>query len=308
MQIDNRSQNPFELPYRAGMKNVLKNLRNPLKSISDYGWGNFLSREIIPTTLNPDKAQWAPNYFGHMIGEGMVYRKTIEWFEHHNYKHPTLFAIMIVTSSALLNEVVENGNYQGVSVDPIADLYIFEPLGILLFGFDSVEEFFSKTLNMSYWPFQPVYNPNTEEIENVGHNVIYKYQLPFSENVSMFYHYGVDGMLGLSYNIGGNRSVTVAKGLAIKDLVETGTNNSARTLTGTFVQSAGLFYDKDNSLIVSLIITPTKRYRIRLNVFPGILSYRKFSPGIFTAAGKDNDVIFGISIRLLPVGFGGVFS
>jgi hypothetical protein len=48
------------------------------------------------------------------------------------------------------SEVVENGNKVFYStVDPIADFLVFDPLGIILFKFDGVSEFFSEKLSLN---------------------------------------------------------------------------------------------------------------------------------------------------------------
>ena len=172
-QIDNRGDDPFALPYGAGLENVARNLADPIEAINRFGWERFLTTEILP---NPSRnsGQWVPNYFGHVLGEGLVYRYLAEWYDYHGYPHPRLLGVLTMSAGALLNEVVENGAYQGANVDPIADFYIFNPLGVLVFSSDRIVRFLSGPLHMTYWPRQAAYDPFVRSLENVGYRTVFK--------------------------------------------------------------------------------------------------------------------------------------
>ena len=45
--------------------------------------------------------------------------------------------------------------------------------------------------------------------------------------------------------------------------------------------SGGVFYDKNNSLLASLLFARTKDYRYRLNVYPGVVKIGPLRPGFF---------------------------
>ena len=66
-QLNNRGDDPFALPYGAGARNLMANLTSPLAAIGEYGWGRFLTTEILPVPI-PSHGQWVPNYIGHLIG------------------------------------------------------------------------------------------------------------------------------------------------------------------------------------------------------------------------------------------------
>jgi hypothetical protein len=304
LQIDNRTNRVFKIQYATGGKNVLKNLRNPIAAINKYGWKNFAGTELVPASLKKEKAQWVPNYFGHLLGGGMAFRKNQAWYRAHGYEHSTLCALLTHAASGLLNETVENNGYRGANVDPIADLLIFEPLGILLFGFKNVEDYCGTNFDMAYWPLQPVFDPFSGALENAGHGFVFKYKPPFSARLRVFYHFGIQGMSGLSYQTASGKSFSFALGVAAKYLQPVDAEIEARTLTATFARVAGFFCDKQNSLLFSCIISPETRHKVRFNVYPGVIGFGKISPGLFLALREHRQISLGLHLGIIPLGLG----
>jgi hypothetical protein len=298
---DNRSNNPFVVRYGDGLKNVTWNLTHPFSAISEYGWTRFLTTEILP---NPGRrtAQWVPNYFGHILGEGMTFRATEEWYRFHGFRHPTRLAFATTLLESMLNEVVENGNYRGSNVDPIADMYIFNPLGILLFRSDKVAAFFSGTLHMAYWPRQLILDPRSGTFENVGHDYIFKYSV--ARNVGLFASYGTHSLGGLTFRRSSAHSLSVGAGVMSKDLVDAAPGLPSRSLTATIVPAIGVFYDRDNSLLFSLVLAPRKDDVMSVNIYPGVLRIAGTSPGFFLATGGTRRLSFGMHLQGVPVGLG----
>jgi hypothetical protein len=300
---DNRSNNPFVIRYGDGLSNVAWNLAHPFSAIGEYGWKRFLTTEILP---NPGRrtAQWVPNYFGHILGEGMTFRATEEWFRFHGYPHPTRLALVTTLVQSMLNEVVENGDYRGSNVDPIADMYLFNPLGILLFRSDKVAGFFSGTLHMAYWPRQLILDPRSGTFENVGHDYIFKYSLTRAGRVALFASYGTHSLAGLTFRRSGGYSFSMGGGVMAKELVDAAPGLPSRSLTATIVPSFGLFYDRDNSLLVSLIVAPRKDDVMSLNLYPGVFRLAGASPGFFLATGGARRLSFGMHLQGVPIGVG----
>jgi hypothetical protein len=303
LDSDNRSNNPFTIKYEAGLSNVTWNLVHPFNAIADYGWGRFLATEILP---NPNRrtAQWVPNYFGHILGEGMTFRATEEWFRYHGHRHPRRLALATTVVQAMLNEVVENGGYRGTNVDPIADLYVFNPLGILLFQSEKVAAFFSGTLHMAYWPRQLVLDPVSGTFENVGHDFIFKYALSDSGRVSLFGSYGTHSLAGLTFRRSPRHSLSVGAGVMAKELVDAEPGRPSRSLTATIVPAVGIFYDRDNSLLFCVVVAPRKDDKMSLNIYPGALSVGGISPGLVLAVGGARGLSFGLTLPGVPVGLG----
>lgn len=303
LDTDNRSNNPFEIKYENGLSNVAWNLTHPFDAIADYGWGRFLSNEVLP---NPNRrtAQWVPNYFGHILGEGMTFRATEEWFRYRGYRHPQRLALATSLLQSLLNEVVENGAYRGTNVDPVADLYIFNPLGILLFQSDKVASFFSGTLNMAYWPRQLVLDPKSGTFENVGHDFVFKFGVADSGAVALFGSYGTHSLAGLSFRRPRGHSLSVAAGVMAKELVDAEPDQPSRSLTATIVPAIGIFYDRENSLLVCLVVAPRKDDKMSLNVYPGVVKVAGISPGLVLAVGGARGISVGLTLPGLPIGLG----
>lgn len=299
LDTDNRSNNPFIIKYEVGLRNVAWNLFHPFDAIDDFGWGRFLTNEVFP---NPRRrtAQWVPNYFGHILGEGMTFRATEEWYRYHGYRHETRLALVTTLFQTLLNEVVENGAYRGTNVDPIADMYLFNPLGILLFRSDKVAAFFSQKLHMAYWPRQLMMDPFSGTLENVGHDFIFKY--PLSKRLSLFASYGTHSLAGLTFRDSRSHSLSIAAGVMAKELVDAAPDLPSRSLTATIVPAIGVYYDRENSLLFSTILAPRKDDKMSINVYPGIFRFGGISPGIAVAFGGLRRLSFGIDLRGLPLG------
>jgi hypothetical protein len=288
--------------FRAGATNVWNNLKDPVTQIEKYGWGRFIGHEIFPTSLKLEKAQWFPNYTLHFLGGGMDARMMYEWYMYHGFEYPALYAGLTVAAYHFVNESVENDIYQGPNVDPIADIYFFNFTGALLFTSDAVAKFFSHTLHMTAWPGQPAWNPTYNTLENNGQYYIMKYKLPWADRTSLFYHFGDNGMLGLSYRHNENESVTMSAGFAARELRHVDVETSVRTVTVSLGWIAGLFYDKDNSVLASLMASNRINEKLRLNIYPGVFRLLNVSPGFFASIGRGDHFIAGITLRFLPFG------
>jgi hypothetical protein len=306
MQVSNRDNRPGKIAYARGARNVWHNLRDPFWSINVNGFWDFLSREVIPISVNSGKAPYWPNYMNHLIGGGMSYRMMEEYFRYNDFQHPKAWAGATIFTYHFLNEVVENNDHVGPTTDPVADFWIFNPAGIILFSHDGVARFFSETLNMADWSYQPAFLPETAELQNNGQNYAVKYHLNAEGSRSIFYHWGSHAELGLSFTRPDGRCYSFGLGLVAKNLLEV--DQISKTLD--LAVSGGLFYDRNNSLLASLLYAKKKDYRYRLNLYPGLVKVGPFKPGLFMALNKENRLMAGItfgSVPLLPVGLGKSF-
>ena len=300
MQLDNRSHAVLDVDYSRGWHTLGRNLRHPVTAIEQEGWGNFLLKEVVPFSTNTAEARYWPNYTQHLIGGGMSYRLLHEWFRWHAYPQPRLWAIGSITAYHVLNEVVELDNYDGWTTDPIADLYLFDPLSCLLFSSDRVARFFAETLQMEDWSFQPAYAPRDGTLHNNGQNFAFKLGLPWSERWSLFYHFGTHGEFGLSRRSDDGLAWSAGAGLKAKDLLalDSGTRAVDLSLVG------GLWVDREGSLLASLIAAATKEYRLRLNVYPGVFRLGPLSPSFFLVMNQEERILVGLGLTQLPVGLG----
>jgi hypothetical protein len=304
LQVANRNNRIFFLPYAQGFRNVWQNISRPGNAIAQYGWSRFWRTEVFPTSLRFKNAQYWPNYQLHLIGGGITYVATAEWYHSHGFSCPQTLSAFTMAVYHFLNEAVENGSYAGPTVDPIADLLIFDPLGILLFSISGVPEFFSETLHAAHWSFQPLIHLQDRTLRNNGQNFSFKFNLPWSERWRIFYLTGMEGTLGLSYRHTDTDDITVGGGLSTRELVEVQDRTGVRTLTATLVWTAGFFYDRNSSLLASLILGGARGYAARLNVYPGLLDLLGLPCGWTLLLEKSGSVAVGVTVGGLPAGLG----
>ena len=304
-QLGNNNRKLLSVDYRRGWQNVWQNISHPFEAINSFGWKNFIRTEIMPTTMVPRSSQYWPNYQNHLIGGGMTFRAFREWFDLHDYPHSGWLAFSAVMIYHTLNEVVENNTYRGVNVDPIADMLIFNPLGILLFSSDAVAGFFGEKLQLRDWSFFPAINPYEKTIENNGQNFAIKIRLSQRSPWSLFYSFGLNGILGLSYRWPSGKSVSFGGGLLARGLRSVDRDDEIRAQTVDLVWNVGIFYDKQGSLMASLLLSGNRTYKMRATFYPGLVKFFKLSPGLFAALGEKNDLIFGIHFPAFPIGLAG---
>ena len=298
---DGENINMFKLDYKQGFRNVWDNISSPAYHIARYGWGRFLRQEIIPTSLDRNKAQWLPNYGHHIIGSGMLWVRTAERFDYHGYSHPYWWSFFFTSFYQYMNETLENNHSNLTNVDPIADILIFNPLGFLVFSSESVRRFFSKTIAMYDWSLQPVFNPQNYHLENAGLQFTFKYQLRFAQRYALFFYYGIYGIAGLSYTIKDVYHLSLGAGTVVNRLDENIIRHS-RLITPETDGALGFFVDKNHSLLTSVLITGPRMYNARINVYPGIVNIKGFKPGLFVGFGEWDKFVAGITLARFPVG------
>ncbi len=69
--------------------------------------------------------------------------------------------------------------------------------------------------------------------------------------------------------------------------------------------TGGVFYDRNHSLLASLILGGPQGYAARLNIYPGVVKLPGISPGIVGILKDNGSVLAGVSWRWLPVGLAG---
>lgn len=306
LQIYGHSASFRDFGFSHAARNVWLNIKAPFPQINAYGWGRFLRNELLPSSLDPKRAQWFPNYSLHLIGGGMAARKAAEWYEVHGYPMPTLLAAITSMTGHFVNEMIENWDVEFFypNVDPIADLLFFDPLGILLFTNDDVARFFSEDLSLNEWSTQPALSFLPLGIRNTSQNFVMKIPLTSSRSWSIFYHFGAFGMLGLTHRIDGTDAVSVGLGMSSKKPYLADVRNEAVTYSVVVGPVGGVYYDRNNSLLAALVLSDSFTETVRVNVFPGLIHAGGCSPGFFVAAGKAG-ITAGLTASWLPLGIAG---
>jgi len=298
-------RNIFTFDYGTNMANVLRNVAHPIPAISNDGWGKFLREEIFPLSYRPATARWTPNYSLHLIGGGVTYRSLQEWFEDAHAPAPRVLAAATVMASALVNESLENHGVVGFNTDCLADLYVFDVGGIILFSFDWANRFFSQTIVIADWSLQPSFTAPRGELHNVGNYFSAKWALPFYKRLSLFAWFGEATTAGLSFRITGEYAISAAAGGASVHLANQGTNTVENTVS--FVATGALFLDRNNSLLASLQVTDTDDYFIHLNVYPHAFTARGPALGGWGVVDRRGRLAAGIAIGS-PFGLGAGWS
>ena len=161
LQSATHSRDLSTIKFGTGAKNLWNNLKDPFTQINKYGWERFIGNEVFPVSLKIDQAQYFPNYTLHLIGGGMESRMMHEWYLAHEVPLPVA---LHRTHSRRLSFCERGGRkrlYVGPNVDPIADVYLFDIGGVILFSSDAVGRIFQPHVQLNDWSGQVAYNPRS---------------------------------------------------------------------------------------------------------------------------------------------------
>ncbi|MEO8399582.1 MAG: hypothetical protein ABI550_07180, partial [Ignavibacteriaceae bacterium] len=137
---------------------------------------------------------------------------------------------------------------------------------------------------------------------NAGQYLSMKWKLPFSEKYSLFYRYGMGALFGFSKKVDEFDNLSIGLGFKTKHLVDVDTRVRQRTIETSW--HAGIFYDRNNSLLASLVLSGVKEYFCMIDIYPGVLKLNNFSPGIWAVFGRNGNTIFGLSSKfILSLGY-----
>ena len=297
------SKDVFNQPYMIGMKNVWRNISSPLYNINRYGWDRFTREEIFNFNLNAKEAQFLPNFSDHTLGEGMLYAKTAEWYDYHGYRYPYVWSFVTTSAYQFINETVENGSYEDTSVDLIADMLVFNTAGFILFSTEWARDFFSRTVPMYDWSLQPVIDPTTGFLFNAGEQFVIRHGLPFAPRYSAFVYWGIHGIAGVSYACDDENNLSIGVGQVVNRVNEN-RYKGLRFLTPSLDGVIGIFYDKNNSLMTSILLSGPRLYNAQINIYPGVVKIGGFEPGVYLAFGEWDKFVFGVTLARVPLGIG----
>ena len=302
-QISSNWASLDDMDLRHGLEVTWQSITNPGATIDAYGRKEFLTNEVFPAEFRWSGLQYVPNYHLHLIGGGARHRAFAEWYGAHGFGHPQMWAWATTVAHSFAVEAVEHHRSQFTrTVDPVADMLIFDPAGAILFSFDSVARFFSHTLNMSIWSGQPMYNPVPNVFENAGQN--YGLHFFFSEKhkVGIFSYWGMSDLFGLTVRRDSGLDVSVGLGALVSELHEEDRGTGMSAFYARLNWDAGFFLHENGSLLASVHVSESWTQRFRLNLYPGMASWRGISPGVYVGV-RQSDVILGLSFVSTPIGF-----
>jgi hypothetical protein len=297
----NYAIDPIQIPesfddnhFASRAETVGKDLTDPFSAINrSGGFRQFVNGQLFPVDFDhlDDSLQIIPNYALHALGGGMVYRKNAEWLALHGYPYPRILAGTLAMASEFVHEVMEKKSTE--PDDPIGDFYFMRPLGIALFSWEPFARFAAERLRMAEWPYQPMFNPREGEFMNVGENWVVRPALFGTEKHKPFVFFGLTTLVGASHQLTEKDSFSWGIGPAIR---------KADPHDVQYRWSGGFFWDRNDSLLASLMINGTENLAARLNVYPGALIRSRWLPGIFLGIGDHRDVSIGLTWRFLPLG------
>jgi hypothetical protein len=180
-------------------------------------------------------------------------------------------------------------------------MLIFDPAGALLFTSDGVARFFSRTLNMSIWSGQPVYNPVQNTIENAGENYGLHFFPVKDRRLGLFMYWGMCDLIGLTVRSVGGLDWSVGAGGMVTELQEEARGTGMSAFYARLSWDVGAFLHRNGSLLASIHVSEAWSQTLRINLFPGLVSWCGVSPGVYVGV-RHSDAIVGVSLISIPLG------
>ena len=290
-----------EIDWRQGFDVTWESITSPRSTVRAYGTEDFIRDQVVPGTFHWNNLQYVPNYFLHMMGGGARHRAFYEWYGAHDFPAPWVWAWGTTAAHAFAVEAVEHYSETNATVDPVADMLIFDPLGAMLFTNDSVSGFFSHTLHMGIWSGQPAYNPVANTFENAGQNYALHFFFRDTHRVGIFTYWGMTNLFGVTVRGGSGFDWSVGVGGAVDELNDRDRGNGTTSPFARMKLDGGAFLHRNGSLLASIQASQSWAQTFRMTLYPGMFSVGGLSPGLYTGV-RGDDVIVGISFSQLPVG------
>ena len=298
----NRDGRIFE--YNMGWEHVRRSTGDPFGQIERAGgWGEFLKTQLLPLNLfewigngfdwaDAGDLGWYPNYLGHLVEGGITHRRLSEWYQSRGFNraHATILAGATTMAASVINEAYTHPDeiQQDGSAATVADLYFFDPLGVILFSFDGPARFFAENLGATVWPGQATLTP-AGVLLNTWNHLIFKLDVLPGDDLDLFVRTGVGGYLGVTWNRPNGVDISVGAGVDADEqkLSERSGLETVRTTPG-----AGVFIDRYGSLLASVMVGAAEERAFAVNLYPGII-HPDF--GMFMEVGHHGLVRFGVS-------------
>lgn len=297
--------------WSAGFQTVNKSLSNPIDTIDEYGWGRFFYREFLPH-IGPGQ-NYVPNWVWHFTGGGMRTKLMEEYYTHLGAKPwpARVAAWATLYSYHYLNEAVQAARFKGhrrTTTDPLADMYFFDWAGALLFQFDAVNRYMSRTLHQREWSFQAQLDPRTGRLFNNGQMYWLRREIYGAFSLSFLTGEQITS-LNVTYGWGGGRQISLGVGPKSKAFIA---RNNGDTDPTTIVFSYGVYYSVNDNPFVTFTYEPgdrikgsasgqRERGKSMLNLYPGALDL--FGHPLGMSLAFDRDTVFaGFAMGALPAG------
>jgi hypothetical protein len=296
LRIENAERRLGYLHYSQAATNVWHSVIHPDSAFKIYGgvWA-MMKNEVIPLSLAPHRGQWLPNYTVHLIGSGMISQRMTEWYEAHDVPHPFVFSFATMYTAHFINEAVEDKGRPNrpYNVDPIADLYLFDLGGILLYRTDWMKRLVNnRVVELTNWAGQPAINAPEGTLENTTQEFILRSALPRTDKWRAFIGFGVSTVAGLSYGKRDGLAVSIAGGAdAVTNPIVDTTTDRRTVIPKPY---GGVFVDRRGSLLFSAMLRDSKEVVGTMNVYPGVINVKGYTTGLWAEYIRDGSWRFGI--------------
>ncbi len=308
-QTVNRDPYIFEAPY--GHEHLRGSVLHPLRSIRESGgWGEFVTEQILPVqAVNwarsgfdwgaADNMTWYPNYFGHLIEGGITSRRLAEKLRAQGVPAAAVVAGATTMAAAAMNEMYTHPEITDGTAGTVADLYVFDFGGVLLFSFDPVARLFADKLHATVWPSQASIAVDSGELVNNANNLVFKLPLPIIDSASLFFRTAVGSHLGATLHLRDDYDLSIGLGAdASRQNIDPVTGDE----TVDIRMSSAVYLDRGGSLLASLYLSQVARRAVSINVYPGV-AHDDF--GGWVVFRRDGGFEVGLSHRLaLGLGLG----
>ena len=288
-QLRHSPRDFFTFPYRAtwgqGIKAVWKDPRTPVQRFG--GWRRFTRVELLPLSFRIDDLNWFVNYTEHLTGGGLTMRMLDEWYRAHDVPWPRFMAVVTTYGASLLNEISEQPGVLAPSAGAVADLMFFDLGAVLLFHWDQPTRFLAQTLQIADWSNQASFTFPNRQLQNNGQYFAMKIPVG-SERTRLFVRGGMGAQLGISRALdrdGDPRHLSVGVGgdTEVREIDASGHE------TVGFAPGAGVYYDRNNSLLWSVTSSPAENL-VAVNVYPGVMTGPLRGAGLWAVYTRRNEL------------------
>jgi hypothetical protein len=311
-QATNRSRRIFHTEY--SVEHVANSVFHPIRSIEySGGWGAFFRDQILPVqAVNwiksgfdwqaADNMTWYPNYMGHFVEGGITSRRLAEKLRAQGVPWPGVVAGAITMTAAAINEAYTHPGITEGTGGTVADLYVFDLGGVLLFSLDPVARFFAETLHATVWTGQASLTLVPEvHLANNANNLVFKIPLWFTDDVSVFMRTAVGSHLGATIHLNGGYDLSLGIGAdTSRQLIDPVTGSE----TVDIRPSGSIWLDREGSVLGYLYWSTVDRRLLSVNLFPDV-AFPGLGVGAWLAVTRDGAVELGLSHRsALGLGLG----
>jgi hypothetical protein len=291
-QLRRHPRDIWTFPYRNSFDHAIVDaFTRPGPAIEAFGWKRFIRIELLPLGWSVDEGNWFANYAEHLLAGGLTMRMLHEWNRAHGVPFPRVTAMVTTYAASMLNEMTETRNLGVITAGGVADIAVFDLAAITLFHWDQPTRFFTRTLQAADWSNQASFTWPNRQLQNNGQYFSLKIPIGF-DRTRLFIRGGMGGQFGLSHKIGDAHHLSYGFGgdTEVRDIDASGHE------TVKFGPSVGVYYDRDNSLLWSLISSPAENL-VALNVFPGVLPAPMRGAGVWGVYTRHNEFRFGLVHR-----------